>query len=73
MWTGRAEIYLPGHRRLDDLRINRLRRKARGLLLLMLQLAVAGSVLITNTFDTETMTAYELGAKGYFFDRRLSV
>ena len=47
--------------------------KPGGLLLSTPELAVAGSVLINNTYDPEKITAYEIGAKGYFFDRQLSL
>lgn len=73
MWTGRVGLDFQAT---DDWMIYgsiAYGEKPGGLLLLTPKLAVSGSVLIVNTFEPETMTAYEIGAKGYLFDRRLSV
>jgi outer membrane receptor protein involved in Fe transport len=73
MWTGRMGLDFQAT---DDWMLYgsiAFGEKPGGILLLTPQLAVAGSVLIPNTFDSEKITAYEIGAKGYFFDRRLSL
>jgi outer membrane receptor protein involved in Fe transport len=73
MWTGRVGLNFQAT---DDWMVYgsiAYGEKPGGLLLLTPKLAVAGSTLIVNTFEPETMTAYEIGAKGYLFDRRLSL
>ncbi len=73
MWTGRVGLDFQAT---DDWMVYgsiAYGEKPGGLLLLTPKLAVAGSTLIVNTFEPETMIAYEIGAKGYLFDRRLSL
>ena len=73
MWTGRVGLNFQAT---DDWMVYgsiAYGEKPGGLLLLTPKLAIAGSTLIVNTFEPETMVAYEIGAKGYLFDRRLSL
>ncbi|MCB1597666.1 MAG: TonB-dependent receptor, partial [Gammaproteobacteria bacterium] len=73
MWTGRVGLNFQAT---DDWMVYgsiAYGEKPGSLLLLTPKLAIAGSTLIINTFEPETMVAYEIGAKGYFFDRRLSL
>ena len=73
MWTGRVGLNFQAT---DDWMVYgsiAYGEKPGSLLLLTPKLAIAGSTLIVNTFEPETMVAYEIGAKGYLFDRRLSL
>lgn len=73
MWTGRVGLDFQATEDWMVYGSVAYGEKPGGLLLLTPKLAVAGSALIVNTYEPETMIAYEIGAKGYLLDRRLSL